>query len=79
MEKCHYPVPGAIPERDLVQHGAKSQQNQRYSCFAKDLPLLHLAPKRWASFINGILVKKRLTTLCDNLNCKIKWSSGNLY
>jgi hypothetical protein len=30
-----------------VQHGAKSQQNQRYSCFSKALPLLCLAPKRW--------------------------------
>jgi len=29
-----------------AQQAAKSQQNQRYSCFSKDLPLLRLAATR---------------------------------
>lgn len=32
--------------RDLVQHAAKSQQNEYYWCFSEVLPLLRLAATR---------------------------------
>jgi hypothetical protein len=37
----------ALATGGFVQQAAKSQQNQRYSCFSKVLPLMRLAASYW--------------------------------